>query len=58
MTDFEKALVLLKNESFKQDISKLILNEMQIRNIVDYYEAFEFERYNKELGKNILHFDL
>jgi len=58
VTDFEKALVLLKNESFKQDISKLILNEMQIRNIVDYYEAFEFERYNKELGKNILHFDL
>lgn len=58
VTDFEKAIILLKDENFRQDISKLILNEIQIRNIVDYYEAFEFELNNKKLGKNILCFDL
>lgn len=58
VNDFEKALTLLKDESFRKDISKLILKEIQIRDIVDYYRAFELELNNKELGKNILHFDL
>lgn len=58
ISDFNKALLLLKNETFKEDIKKLMLSEMQIRNIVDYYKAFEIELNNKELGKNILHFDL
>lgn len=58
VSDFERALDLLKDEKFKHNISKLILNKIQIRNIVDYYNAFEFELNNKKLGKNILHFDL
>ncbi len=56
--DFENAIELLEYKNFREDISKLILSEIEINNIKDYYNAFEMELNNKRLGKNILRFKL
>jgi ribitol-5-phosphate 2-dehydrogenase len=56
--DFEKALALLENGKFQADISQLLLDELVINDITDYYRAFEDELENKKLGKNVLRFNL
>ena len=56
--DFEKALILLANVEFKSYLSKLIINELEIKDITDYYRAFEAELNQRELGKNLLHFNV
>ncbi|HHT48492.1 MAG TPA: alcohol dehydrogenase catalytic domain-containing protein [Firmicutes bacterium] len=56
--DFKKALTLLENKEFQADISPLILNELTISDITDFYRAFEAELGNKRLGKKILRFNL
>lgn len=56
--DFEKALLLLDNPEFRTNISKLILGKLEIKDISDYYLAFEAELGKKELGKNLLYFNL
>ncbi|NLY90579.1 MAG: alcohol dehydrogenase catalytic domain-containing protein [Firmicutes bacterium] len=56
--DFTKALALFENEEFQTDISPLILKELMINDITDFYRAFEEELGNKRLGKNILRFNL
>lgn len=56
--DFEKALALLENEKFQADIAQLVLKELMINDITDFYRAFEAELENKSLGKNILRFNL
>lgn len=56
--DFEVALKILRNEVVRERIKKLILSEASIRNIVDYYNIFEMELNNRNLGKNLLKFDL
>jgi len=58
ISDFKKAVILLQNDNFRRDISKLLLNEIQIRNIVDFYDAFESELSNKALGRYILKFNV
>lgn len=55
--DFKNAVELLESVTFKEKIQKLILSENSINNIVDYYEVFEKESQNKELGKNIMNFN-
>lgn len=56
--DFKRALEILTDEEASESISKLILSEVIINNIIDYYRVFEIELSNKELGKNILRFKL
>ena len=56
--DFKKALNLFVNEGFQAAISQLILAETIINDITDFYRAFEAELGNKELGKNILRFNI
>lgn len=56
--DFRKAIGILKDEEARSNISKLILSEVEIKNIIDYYKVFEMELVNKSLGKNILRFEL
>lgn len=56
--DFEKAVEVLTNENARKAIEKLILSIVEINNIVDYYDVFEKELNNKELGKNLLRFSL
>ena len=56
--DFERAIVLLGDPEFRSLISKLILDELEINDITDYYRAFEAELNHKELGKNLLCFNL
>lgn len=54
--DFKKAVEILNNDVVRINISKLILSEFEINNIIDYYDIFEKEINNKRLGKNILKF--
>ena len=56
--DFEKAIELLQNKSFRNSIEELITEKIEIRNIVDYYSAFEEANKNRKLGKSILQFNL
>lgn len=56
--DFRKALEILKDEGLRKNISKLILSEVEIKDIIDYYNVFEMELVNKDLGKHILKFNL
>ena len=56
--DFEKALTLLVDEKYQADISPLLLKELVINDITDFYRAFEEELGNKRLGKNVLRFNL
>lgn len=56
--DFEKAISLLKDNKFLQVIKKLILTEKEITNIYEYYEVFEKEAINKELGKHLMKLNL
>jgi ribitol-5-phosphate 2-dehydrogenase len=55
--DFEQAVSLFQDDTFRNSMEKLILKETKIRNIVDFYKAFEEECNNKRLGKNIMVFD-
>lgn len=56
--DFEKAIELLQNKEYRNNIEELIIEKVKIRNIVDYYSAFEEANKNRKLGKNILQFNL
>ena len=56
-SDFKIALDITNKES-RERIEKLILSEIKIKNIVDYYNVFEMELLNRDLGKNLLKFDL
>lgn len=56
--DFEVALEKLTNKEVRKKIKRLILSEVKIKNIVDYYRVFEIELNNRKLGKNILNFQL
>jgi ribitol-5-phosphate 2-dehydrogenase len=56
--DFEVALGILTNKEARKTIKKLVLSEVEIKNIIDYYKVFEKELYNKKLGKNVLKFEL
>lgn len=56
--DFEKAIQLFERDQFRAWISRLILDEVFINNIVDYYNVFEMELENSKLGKYILNFNL
>lgn len=56
--DFEKAIEMLKDESFSKSIEMLIIEEKKISNIVDYYNAFEEECVNRKLGKCVLDFHI
>lgn len=56
--DFIRAIEILKDKEVRSNISKLILSEVEINSIIDYYRVFEIELSNKELGKNILKFKL
>lgn len=55
--DFRAALKLMENDEYRSNIEKLILGERKIRNIQDFYIAFEEESNNKKLGKYILDYD-
>lgn len=56
--DFEKSIKLLENHEFRSKIKELITEKVEIRNIVDYYNAFEEANKNRKLGKSILRFNL
>lgn len=56
--DFEKSIELLNNSEFRSKIKELITEKVEIRNIVDYYNAFEEANKNRKLGKSILQFNL
>jgi ribitol-5-phosphate 2-dehydrogenase len=56
--DFKVAAELLEDDIFKDQIAKLVLGHVDIHNINDFYDAFELEIANKELGKYILNFRL
>lgn len=58
VSDFQKAILLFESKRFENWISKLILDEIYINNIVDYYNVFEMELKNFKLGKYILKFNL
>lgn len=55
--DFENSIKLFNSVRFKKNIEKLILSEIEINNINDYYNVFELESKNKKLGKNIMNFN-
>lgn len=55
--DFRKSVELFNSDKFKEKMGILVLSEMEINNINDYYDAFELEANNKKLGKNIMHFN-
>lgn len=56
--DFEKSIKLLQDEDFRNKIKELITEKVEIRNIVDYYNAFEEANKSRKLGKSILQFNL
>lgn len=56
--DFEMALEILGDKMASEYIERLVLSEVEIKDIVDYYKVFEMELYNRKLGKNILSFSL
>lgn len=55
--DFKKSIELMENSSYSKCIEKLFIDELNIENIIDYYDAFEKELENKKLGKYILNFN-
>ncbi|SCG81922.1 putative zinc-binding dehydrogenase [Proteiniborus sp. DW1] len=57
VVDFKNAINLFKNIDFRIDISKLIIDIIEINTITDFYNAFESELNSKKFGKNILHFN-
>lgn len=56
--DFKESLRLMENELFSQKLKLLIIKLIEIKNISDYYQAFENEHSNKSLGKCILKFNI
>lgn len=54
--DFRSAALLLHNNHLRNLLKELILDELKVSNINDYYKAFEKEKDNKLLGKYILNF--
>lgn len=56
--DFEKGMSLLNDNNFLQAIKKMLLTEKEITNIYEYYEVFEKEAANKELGKHLMKLNL
>lgn len=56
--DFEKSIELLHNSEFRNRIKELVTEKVEVRNIVDYYKAFEDANKNRKLGKSILQFNL
>lgn len=57
-TDFRKAISLFESKKFKKNIERLILKELVVENIVDYYDAFEQDLKNRKLGKSIIQFNV
>lgn len=53
-SDFSRGLEMLQNEKFRKDIEILKIEKRKINNIADFYDAFEDESRNKNLGKIIL----
>lgn len=56
--DFENAVYLMENTPLYGQLDKLVLSVNEIKDISNYYEIFELESNNKELGKNIMKFNL
>jgi ribitol-5-phosphate 2-dehydrogenase (NADP+) len=56
--DFRSAVAALSHPAFNSAISKLVLEEHEIKNITDFYKVFELEASNRNLGKHMLHFSL
>lgn len=52
--DFASAVLLLQDEDFYNQIKILVQNIVEIKNINEYYLAFETEFASRALGKNIL----
>lgn len=48
----------MERKEFIRQLKYLIINKVEIRNIFDYYEAFERESSSKLLGKEILIFNI
>lgn len=57
ISDFESAVSLLENESFREKVSILIIEEKNIKNINDFTNVFELEVNNKKLGKYVMNFE-
>jgi len=54
--DFKIALNYLKNKEFRSYIEKLIIDEVEIKNIFDFYSVFEKTQENNLLGKYVMKF--
>lgn len=54
--DFMKSIEYLQIEEFRINISKLILDVCLVNSIEEYYNVFEKEAANKELGKYVIKF--
>lgn len=58
ISDFEKSVRLLEDKEVRESLQKLILSENVVSDITSYYGVFEKESTNRELGKNIIKFNL
>lgn len=56
--DFRKSVEILKNDGYQKKIEELILSENIVSDIASYYAVFEAESRNRELGKNLIKFNL
>lgn len=54
--DFKKATALFYHRDFCRKIESLVLDELTILDINDYYAVFEKEADNRDLGKYVMHF--
>lgn len=57
IADFEKSVRLFADQDFKENIEKLIIDQVEINNIIDFYNVFEKELANRDLGKYIMRFN-
>ncbi|KGK86063.1 alcohol dehydrogenase catalytic domain-containing protein [Clostridium sp. HMP27] len=55
--DFKKSVLLFEDEKFRTQIEKLILNIKTINDIIDFYNVFDYESKNKQLGKVVMNFN-
>lgn len=55
--DFAFAIECLDNIEFRKSIKMLIIDEVEINDIKDFYDAFEREANNKNIGREILKFN-
>lgn len=58
VADFEKAIILLETSEIQESLKKLILSENIVSDIKSYYSVFDKECNNKNLGKNLIKFNL